>query len=539
MAKKRTKHNPHVKVKSSARDMALDDLFFFTKHVLGYEDLDEDFHRPICNILQHRPDRSDVVLKVARGHFKSTIATIGYPLWRVAHNPDRRFLLAMHTDEVAKQKLKEIMEKVQGQPTLHRLFPEIIPDFGRTQWSATNGATMRRPSQSGEPTFRAVGAGTGVIGTHPDEIVEDDLVAPKKDDMGHEQMEPDTGEIRKGINWHKQSRALIRMPDEGRYTVLGTPWAQHDFLNYLETKEKTLFSFYEMPALVDGEILDGGKLKGTPTFQSRFSLPALEKLLVSMGDFMFSSQYLLKPMTRGDVVFNEERYRYWHELPPREQLEIHMAVDPASSDASYSDYTAIVLVGVDGDGYRYLLDAKRSKTNDYAQIVEWILEHNDRWGGVDHLHVEAVSAAVWLSQILERERYQDGRAPIYSINPVTRGPQEHKNGRIRACARDVHSGGVLFPKDNNLWKPLKAELRYFPRSGDKDTADAFATALAHIWQPLPTPHYAVEETEAIEPWRDGAVILENWQRAHSQGKRAPMGFDRQLAGWTPKAWQEK
>ena len=71
----------------------LDDLFCFAHETLAYEQLTE-FHVEWFNaLLNHRY----LLLLAAPKHFKSTVCTIAYPLWRLKNDHNMRILLVNET----------------------------------------------------------------------------------------------------------------------------------------------------------------------------------------------------------------------------------------------------------------------------------------------------------------------------------------------------------------------------------------------------------------------------------------------------------
>ncbi len=97
------------------RQRALDSLYFFCKAVLGFSDLTPGMHMPMCEFIQqgrtvlgeHKEPRKKLCL-VPRGHFKTTCGTIGYPLWRLCHDPNTRILIGNATAENAQKFLRHI-----------------------------------------------------------------------------------------------------------------------------------------------------------------------------------------------------------------------------------------------------------------------------------------------------------------------------------------------------------------------------------------------------------------------------------------------
>ena len=64
----------------------------FIFDALGYEDLNQQ-HRELCQFIQYNKKKFKLIL-MPRYTFKSSIATIGYTLWRLTKNPNTRVRLS-------------------------------------------------------------------------------------------------------------------------------------------------------------------------------------------------------------------------------------------------------------------------------------------------------------------------------------------------------------------------------------------------------------------------------------------------------------
>jgi hypothetical protein len=116
----------------SLRVEAEGSLYVFYRDVLGYLDLYEPLHRPLCDFVQVPQKR---LLLLPRGHFKSTIISVSYPLWLLAKVPDTRVLLNNAMLENPRKWVGEMLQHLRGNPVLRWVWPELVPqediaDFG-------------------------------------------------------------------------------------------------------------------------------------------------------------------------------------------------------------------------------------------------------------------------------------------------------------------------------------------------------------------------------------------------------------------------
>jgi predicted phage terminase large subunit-like protein len=104
---------------------------------------------------------------------------------------------------------------------------------------------------------------------------------------------------------------------------------------------------------------DDGTINGKPHLLTPEQLQEKRRL---MGSYVFSCQFLLNPVAEENQVFKEEWLRYWKKLP--EPIRLYGFVDPANSKkekATGSDYTAMVIMGLDSADNYFLVDALRDR----------------------------------------------------------------------------------------------------------------------------------------------------------------------------------
>jgi hypothetical protein len=88
------------------RELGERDYFFFSKYILGYKDLSWRTHKEPVLVLESDADRK--MLIEPRGTFKSSLASVGYPIWRLAKNPNLTILLDSEVFTNSKNFLREI-----------------------------------------------------------------------------------------------------------------------------------------------------------------------------------------------------------------------------------------------------------------------------------------------------------------------------------------------------------------------------------------------------------------------------------------------
>lgn len=443
------------------RQAAKDSLYVFARWVLGFEYMVPHVHAPLCEFLERPSKRKQITLP--RGFLKTTVCVVAYSLWRAVRNPNIRILIAMKTLPNATKSIDQIRGIVERNELFRALFPEVIPgDFREVTWSS-QAATLNRPGVFREATFEAAGIGTTVTSRHYDLIIEDDLVAPDKDDLTGLEAMPSREEIEKAIGWHKLARSLLVSLEHGEIVNIGTRWSKYDLIQYIIDNEPHTERF-ELSALDEN---------GNPTYPERFPKHVLEEIEREQGTYIFASQYLNRPYDEARMVFRDEWLSHtWDKVP--EGLAKAIIVDPAISKREEAAYSVVLVAGA-ADGKLYALDYRRGKWNP-SELIEQMFDAASAWNVTD-VYVEAVQWQEALAHFFERFAREQGK--WLNVVPIKPGKDESKELRIRGLQPFAQRGALLLAP----WmRDLRVELRDFPFSKTLDIADALAYAprvLAH------------------------------------------------------------
>ncbi|MEM1672675.1 MAG: hypothetical protein QXT86_11555 [Archaeoglobaceae archaeon] len=116
--------------------------------------------------------KQPVVIFAPRGHAKTTILSVCWPIFLLGHNPNLRIKLVSHGDKKSADILRQIKEAIETNERLHQVFPNLQP--GAT-WSA-NKIIVKRDIWSKDVTIEALGVLSGATGGRADYIIFDDIV---------------------------------------------------------------------------------------------------------------------------------------------------------------------------------------------------------------------------------------------------------------------------------------------------------------------------------------------------------------------------
>jgi predicted phage terminase large subunit-like protein len=227
---------------------------------------------------------------------KSIILSQRYPAWVIGTQPDRRVRLACYNETHAARFSKVNLE-IMRSPEYRKFFPSgksRIPKIAAVQeWSTP----ARAAHLDGQPSFAALGLGTGFTGLGGDDILIDD---PYKNKV--EAYSPITNENIWG--WWSQV-VTPRLNPESNVVVLFHRWKQDDFAGRL--MEEGGWEILRYAAVCDEESDIMGREIGE-TLSDRYPKEWLEE--VERKDrFMFAALYQGTPRARDGNMIKIDRIK--------------------------------------------------------------------------------------------------------------------------------------------------------------------------------------------------------------------------------------
>lgn len=236
--KKLEKLAPSEQVQMSTqlmRELALKDFFVFSKHVLGYKDLEWNVHGPCIKTLESDAKRKLIVMP--RGSFKSSLGSVAYPIWRLLRDPNLTILLDSELYTNSKNLLREIKGHLQSNGFL-RVFDSLIG----TKWDEGEIILSSRTRNRKEASITVGGIETTKVGQHYDLIIGDDYNSAQNSDSPEK--------CQKVIDHFKYNLNILN--PGGEYLIIGTRYAELDVIGFL------LNTVLEEKYLSEGKLLRGG-----------------------------------------------------------------------------------------------------------------------------------------------------------------------------------------------------------------------------------------------------------------------------------------
>jgi predicted phage terminase large subunit-like protein len=509
---------------AAVRHRAEGDLYFFAKCILGFDKLSPRVHRPLCRLLEltgpfdqmapkltqpwreyrvaiclalrkMRVDPTEwplrlqrirlrglqrLMIKMPRSWFKTTLCSIAYPLWRAVRNSNYRSLLAQNTATNARAKGMALARVVETCELFRLLWPELLPTPSE-KWSE-DGRSFRRTKPYAESTFEFVGTRTQVTSRHCDDVIEDDTVAPDKDDLSGDAVLPNPLDIAQAIGWHRLLQPLFDDLRTGRNIVAGTRWFVLDLLQWVEDNEKDFLVFqWAVREDESGHPANGGRL----VWPEHAGEDELTRLAAALGPYLYSCLYMNTPVTVEQMLFRPEWFHFYAVEPPN--LMVFTTVDPAgdpteSKHPGKIDYSVVMTCGKDQhDGKVYVLDYARERCSP-KRLIDLIFEHQKRWNPLT-VGVEAVAYENTLKFWLKQEQVTQNK--FFSFTTVNQS-RKSKPAKIRGLQPAFAAGLVWF---REWMTELASELRSYGPQGSLGQHDDLADALAmqlELWRLTPS-----------------------------------------------------
>jgi len=339
---------------------ARDDVLFFGQTYLPhyFTAAPAPFHRDLIKLLDTR--NRPVVVAAPRGHAKSTIVSLTYPLHEILFALRHFLVLISETKDQAADALEFIRLELEANPRIHQDFGDLRRLGEWTHDGFTTSTGIKALARGARQRIRSLRNRQW----RPDLAVVDDLESDES------VVNPRI--IRKRLNWVRQE-VYGAVEDGCSFFVIGNLLAKRSVLGHL------LFDD-DLADVVERRIYRAiDDVTGEPLWPAHWSLEKLAAKKAFMGSVGFAKEYLCNPEDpEGD--FQEKWIRYYGEgeVAGRE-LDVFTFCDPSVKDSATSDFKAIVTIGLDrANMVYYCLHAFIRRVSIDAMLrMSW--EIHDRW----------------------------------------------------------------------------------------------------------------------------------------------------------------
>lgn len=449
----------------------------------------------------------------AREHYKSTIITFAGAIHEILRDPNITIAIFSHTGPIAKKFMRQIKEELERNTRLHQLFPDVLwsyPERDSPRWSIETGIVVKRESNAKEGTVEAWGLVDGQpTGAHFQLRIYDDVVTDKSVTTPEQ--------VEKTTNSWALSDNLGARGENG----LMRDWHVGTRYSFADTYQFILDAKLRKPRVYAAT--DDGTFSGKPVFLNAQAWADKLKLPAPI----VAAQQLQNPSAGNQAMFKKEWLRFADVRPGT--LNVYIMCDPASSRKKGSDYTAIVVIGLDAGNNMYLLDGYRHKMG-LSERWQRMRDLRKKWMAVPGVQMVRVGYERFglndaMEYFEERQRLEKvsfeivelawpNEGPGSKIDRVQRLEPQFKSGKFFMAAVTEETKGQKAMRESGqayrIFEPVKRvdengkmysinkilldEYLTFPFSATKD----FVDAASRIYDMEPMPPVIIDQS-SLEP----------------------------------------
>lgn len=527
------------------------DLFDFAKFCLGYDWLEDEVHRPLCQILmdiyygktkgKEAQNLLRFLILMWRGSLKTTIISVAFPIWILVQNDpphartsdweppqsfnrkkgyDQRILLGQEIDKNVIKYHKTIQGHFEKNPNLINIFGELAPSK-RVKGTWTNfqsNVTWRQDIKAKEANITCCSLEGSINSGHYDLALMDDICSDKQ--MNNvEQIE----KVHRFLALLMPIMEIALKEDDAMEdragSVLvwsGVRWDDNDPAGLIKREQAHLWHIWECPVYRD--IVVGGQDVRVYAWPRRFGEAQVNELRSSMPPDEFAKHYLLDPIDRATAVFRDDYFSDdtlftlasdpLHRREFLRDMSVYVVSDPAVSKEKHGCYAAILTVGVDRKGHFWILDAFRKKGVQPTDFINEAVRQWQEWGAVlIGVEEEGIGKIYQPFMDLMAATSDAHLPPLWPLKTN----QRSKDYRIMGLEPYARAKRIHLQRRNPVHLEIREEfLRFRPQKGSiRDAIDAAAYIVDLVRVPVTKLMEEVKKTdglvsddEARELWRE-------------------------------------
>lgn len=442
------------------------------------------------------------LLLLPRDHMKSALIALRAS-WELTRDPTLRILLISSTSNLAIKQAKFIKD-VMTSPNYRLHWPEMIneEEGKREKWTEREFSVdhpKRKDAYIRDPSIFTAGLTSNIVGMHCDIAILDDVVVASN---------AYTEEGREKV---KDQYSLLSSIEtvNAREWVVGTRYHPNDLYSDLQGMEihqydelgrvaeaTPLFDVFERQVESIGDGTGEYLWPRSKAPDGKFYGFDREVLAVKRSQYLnknqFRAQYYNDPHDADSSPIHRSQFQYydpnylssingvWHYK--RERLNVFASIDFAYSLGKNSDFTSIVVVGVDTNLNYYVLEIDRLKTDKISEYYNHIFKLYEKWGFRKIRAEVSVAQAVIVKDLKDNYIRKNGLAlAVEEFRPSR--IQGSKEERIMAVLEPRYANMQIWHYPSGNTQLLEEELMFTNPAHD-DIKDALASAIDFAVAPV-------------------------------------------------------
>jgi predicted phage terminase large subunit-like protein len=476
--------NGNVSKNEEALQLAYNDLITFGKLFSPQDYLastSPDFHHDVGKVLLNK-NIQQLALVLPRDHAKSTLASTAVLhrfLFATKDSPEFIAWIGEAQDQ-ARDNLAWIANHIIENPAIHYYFGDLEGDkWAKDEIILKNGCRL-----IGKGTSQRL-RGKKQLSTRYTGIILDDFES---------ELNTKTPESRRQIKeWVTAAvYPAIDFDKNGFLWCNGTVVHYDSFLNGLvrgsneakKTGEEYMWEVFTRKAIEDGK----------PIWPSRWPLKKLEErkqFFIDSGtpakfyqeymnqakspeDQIFSEEDINDGFYKGNARFDEETNSWYIQFADegKEYINIYIGVDPASTIASYSDYSVIMVLGVTAEYDYYVLEYWRKRVLP-MECADEIFKITKQYSPIRRINIETIAYQEMLRDYIMKRSKREGLF-LPGIEKGIKNYNSKKKDRLFEGLQPMFKAGAVHLKKQH--HEFIDELLDFPKGSHDDVIDAFYLA---------------------------------------------------------------
>lgn len=433
---------------------------------------------PVRNILITMPPR----------HGKSTYGSVIFPAYFMAKKPNRYMMSTSYNSQLATDFGRQVRDLVNEPIT-----GQVFPDF---EMSADSRAVDQWRTTAGGAAY-FIGVGGTTSGRAANLLLLDDPLKSREEAESATQrnkiwnyyvsalstrLQPDIDNIPPAqivilTRWHPDDPAgrLMETEDwrEGRWLHINFP--------AIKEVPGPKISRSHLPEDHPMKLGPGEASKLTPPkryiretkrealWPERFPLDDLERR-ERLNPREFASLYQQSPFIQGGNMIKSSWWRtYPSDMRPERFTSLIIAADTAFKAKQNSDYSVMMVMGLDTTGDMYIIDAIRDRF-EFPDLKRRMILLNNEWRGrgLRGIYIEDKASGQSLIQELKRES---------GVSVIPYKISSDKVSRLSAVLPLIEGGRVFIPEVAPWLDPFMDECQTFPSGTHDDMVDALSIGL--------------------------------------------------------------
>lgn len=511
----RPKKTDVEKAKDNRRRLAESDFYEYISLIQPKRWLG-NIHREVIYWWTASDANSHQLLLLPRDHMKSALIALR-ATWEITRDPTVKILYISSTSNLATKQLKFIKD-ILTSSVYRQYWPEMVnkEEAKREKWTEREISVdhpARKEAYIRDPTVFTAGLTTNIVGMHADICIMDDVVVYNNanTEQGREKTLQQYGHL--SSVEHTGAREWIvgtrYHPNDLYSTLLSMEISDYDELGNA-INQRPLFDYREWPVENVGDgtgefIWPRSKAPDGKWYGFNPEELAKKRAQYQGNMVQFRAQYYNDPNDVDSTPIKRDYFQYYNAdhvfkrdynwFYQREKLNVFAAVDFAFSIGRKADYTAIVVVGVDGKGNYYVLDIDRFRSDTPSEYFRRIIKLYEKWG------FRKIRAEVTVAQLALIRDFQENYIRKYGLSlsvdeyrPVRW--QGVKEERIMAILEPKYQNRQIWHYTGGNCQILEEELVLTNPPHD-DVKDALSSAIDFAVAPINTYRIQKENSNGI------------------------------------------